>query len=644
MKRPRIEQFLTVICIALLHSGLLYAQSLTEADNALFNHDVQRAYELYEVIATNAVDPEIKAEAQLKLATLDWRFYKRTDSARSILLSLSKSTAKQSEALVELARMETRSGGFKAARAAAARALMLAGTSDEIKQARIRFAAAVVEEAVLALLAAGPGRQGPAADHRSRLQDAAIILDRIISAETGLLEPSRLLLAAGILLGDGSAALKAWRSYYRVAPGENFSSILAGPQAVLEEILPSWEDRKLSPENRKRLIIALADSRFFSEAKLLALETEVTHTISADVKDIIAYAGFASKIESLTDEHYGKMALGEGDEESYLNDFLREAVALLEELSWPSGKPEILDPAAEDPTGNLSALGELISTELHRRFGATINLGRTAGYFDLHYGHAVIDEERVVEQYGQRAAVRFIQLDGIVSNGFQSWAWDYRSQHGGWANKDGIFQIRPAYADGPLDAWRRLTEAEARKEWEDRIAAFDSDDKARALQNQYSYFPGLAGRLRLSALEQLRSRLRKEGFEDAALRTQFLAEYERIVQEYSIFAHEGRHAIDKQLGFTDAEELEFRAKLSQITFTELPKLALTGGIISSDIGSDSPHGRANLRIVKGLATWMENHTEDIEGLDRSLPLLPQLDLLTDDQIRDAARSLDPLAM
>ena len=46
------------------------------------------------------------------------------------------------------------------------------------------------------------------------------------------------------------------------------------------------------------------------------------------------------------------------------------------------------------------------------------------------------DRHRTVEQYGHKADVRFMMLDNIVSNGFQSWAWESGAQHGGWGSAD----------------------------------------------------------------------------------------------------------------------------------------------------------------------------------------------------------------
>ena len=40
---------------------------------------------------------------------------------------------------------------------------------------------------------------------------------------------------------------------------------------------------------------------------------------------------------------------------------------------------------------------------------------------------------------------------------------------------------------------------------------------------------------------------------------------------------------------------------------------------------------------------MEANAAVIQGLDRERPMLPQFDLLTDEQMREMARSMDPLA-
>jgi len=45
--------------------------------------------------------------------------------------------------------------------------------------------------------------------------------------------------------------------------------------------------------------------------------------------------------------------------------------------------------------------------------------------------------------------------------------------------------------------------------------------------------------------------------------------------------------------------------------------------------------------MQGLVAWMSTHRSEIAELDAARPLLPQLDKLTDEQLRAATRSMDP---
>jgi hypothetical protein len=94
-----------------------------------------------------------------------------------------------------------------------------------------------------------------------------------------------------------------------------------------------------------------------------------------------------------------------------------------------------------------------------------------------------------------------------------------------------------------------------------------------------------------------------------------------------------------------AAQLEFRAKLSEVAFAPDPKLALAGGSILGDrsVTARNAHSVANLRIRKVLLNWMEAHSSEIRGLDRSRPLLAQLDLMSNEQIVRACREADSMA-
>lgn len=85
------------------------------------------------------------------------------------------------------------------------------------------------------------------------------------------------------------------------------------------------------------------------------------------------------------------------------------------------------------------------------------------------------------------------------------------------------------------------------------------------------------------------------------------------------------------------------AALSQVLFGPSPA-ACFAGILGPNIGArDNGSGEGNGRIMQGIVAWLEAHADEVKGLDRTRPLLPQFDLLRDQQIRAAFRSMDPLA-
>jgi hypothetical protein len=122
----------------------------------------------------------------------------------------------------------------------------------------------------------------------------------------------------------------------------------------------------------------------------------------------------------------------------------------------------------------------------------------------------------------------------------------------------------------------------------------------------------------------------------------FLAELDAVWTEGPVISHEGRHVIDLRNGITLNTDLEFNAKLAETAFCRYPGIPLGSNVLHPGVGI-SGHGDANMLIVQGLVAWLDAHADEVNGLDPARPLLPQLDLLSDEQLRAAARSMDPLA-
>ncbi len=618
---------------------------LSEAERANASHDLERERRVLEHAERLAGEGQageaaerLAGEVQRRLAALDWKYHHEYTAARDRLLRAAKG-AEPADTWLAMARLEQARESFDDAREAARQALAQAETDRERRLARVALAKASVAEAV------ARRRAGEVADSEA-LRAAFADLHDLVLRDSGVLEPSRLLLRAALLLDRGDAAMLAWRSYFHAAPGTPVANLVAGAGVELEGLLSAWTGDATPTGERIALVEALETSRFFTEAALVALDPRAARDLHEHpaARGAITYAGAIGRVREIVDEFYRQTILGAGDWSDTQHRIQAELRAAIREIEGD----EAASMAWWEMTGYLN-----------ERFGANISLGETAGYLDLHMGHRVIDETRVVEQYDRRAQLRFVALDNMVSNGFESWAWEGGGQHGGWAGSDVIYQVRPVYAGHAVEIWRQLHTVDELEEIEAEMTRESSLDDARARENPHAFLPGLAMRLKHQGVYGLLDRVRSEAAEGENLRLRFLSEAERVVQESSIFAHEGRHAIDKRAGSrmsgvrvvagdlipwiaSEKEGLEFTAKLSEVAFAPEPRLALFG-ILTANIGDHTPHGRANLKIVKSLVSWMETHRDAIAGLDSERPLLPQLDLLSDQQLRDAFRSMDPLA-
>ena len=621
--------------ITLLAVGCTQAEKLDTvkpidaAENAYFQFDLKEASRLFRQVwedqATSAKD---RAKAGRQLARIAAFIHQDLDQARDLIKSAQAMGVEETLAHLKLAQIEREGGHYGAAMAAADRAAACAESPLEQYDAYVEFSRAALEEA-LGQIFEGRYREVD----RQRLATAFVRIDSVLKEQRGLMIPSVVSLELALILGRGSKALEAWRSYFHVRPGTNTTSVLKEPSEVLGRILPGWQGQAVDESVQQEVVLALARSRMYQAAALLAtMAFDDKAGARPQVSEIIAYHNYLKNIDGITRAFYRGSALGRGGEGAYKKDLERQAKILWPQLHWIEDQPRF------------SAEG--FKKEIGARFGAEFTFKRISGYFGLHMGHRVADEEYHIEQYGESAALRFVSLDPMVSNGYTSWFWDGRAQVGGWAANPRIIQVRSAYADQGIDAWKSMSDPKTRQETEREIAEYEPKDIALARQNPYAYLPGLAKRIEHNSYRQLLSELQAKGLEDSELRLAFIAEIERIDLESSIIAHEGRHAIDSRSSFNfmrRGSEKEFRAKLSEVAFSSAPFMAIGGGILSQNIGDGSSHGEANQRIMKGLVEWMREHSDSIEGLDPDLPLLPQLDRLTDEQLREAFRSMDPMA-
>jgi hypothetical protein len=573
-----------------------------EADGLSMGRDLRRARDLFRSAARSDADPMRRHESLIRAGRLDWYAFHDARSARSELAAVPDSSGEASFAHAERSRLEADfAHDFKTARRESDAAYALARSGRDRDQALTLGAAATVEEARLARLA------GQCPQDREQLQKAVADLSTAIRGSGPSIARSRLLLDAALFVRDLPTALRAWGWYYADVPA----------------LVPG----KLT--DRRGLGLALAAARLFAEAELVLRDPCAEDPVPFDdaVHDILVYAASTRRVAALAADYHRAVANGTSDRVAFQRALAAEAVGLWSALSWAGPPPPFS--------------AQTVPAELGRRFGAVIALGETDGIFNLLYGHRIRDETRAIEQYGHSASVRFVQLDGMVAGGYAAWATRGERGTGAWSDGDAIDQVRPLYADIPIRAWNDLMDPELHKRGSEQIRVETERDAARARGHAIRAFLGLELRFRREYAERLRDRLVGDGLSGDALRDAFLRQVSADKLASSIWAHEGRHAIDKSLGIRPSGELEFRAKLSEVAFAPDPRIAF--GAILTPVGGPSTHGIANAQVLEGVEAWMREHAAGLAALDRSAPLLPQLDRLSDGELRAAFRSLDPLA-
>jgi hypothetical protein len=567
------------------------ATSFDRAESAAQRNDFRKAAQHYEAAIREEKEAERRELAEVRLANLKWRILGKSAVAQARLLKLSAVAERPSAVLLELARAEAAGRNYEAARATASKAISAATRKAERFRAQAAHATYLVDA------------DGTARPSTADAAKAVGALRGLIAEQGPTLNTSRLLVRAGLLGGDFAAVLDGVNAYYHVSPQS------PAPQQI------AVGHRLLTDGGERDAVAALAGVRFFREAALLARMRNDTTPLA---REVIAYSDALDGMKRSTEAYYLQLANGSGDDDDLRDGITRELRALWPSLRWPGAAPRFSFNAA--------------TKEIAARFGTLVNIGKTGSFIDAHIAHRVADRALKVDQYGQSATVRFIELDAVVSNGYSEWKNDGRSGDGGWGTATEIYQVRPRYADSALRQWQSVADSEIRTERDKRIA----DETQRDL-NRGKLGPFIGTSLRLER-QYLDAILAQEKTRDA-----FLARVERDVFNHSILLHEGRHAIDAKSGdrFSTAD-LEYRAKLSAIALADAPLLAL-GDVLGDSVGDGSPHGIANERLANGLTSWMSQNRAAIAGLDPARPLLAQADKLTPEQIRAAAGSLDPLA-
>lgn len=602
MRRTTLSGCTAVAALLLFAAFPADAVTLAEALSAYRSNRVTEAETMLAEVSRDPAASELdRAEARRTLARIDWMARGETDAAAR---ALAETPAGEARCAVMGGALsvyrEAGDGGAVIDQAEAASAQCRPNDLETLRVERARIHLALAGEA--------------AGDERARqLSLAAAQLDAIDPIARATPEVAAPRFSLAVAQRDADAAFAAWRAYYWLTDAD-------APQALgaysgrVAQIFANGLRADASDDDVIALVGLLARAGFVDDARLLSEQSGIAARASgnAEWRRIEAHLALVATVREATLRANREIING-GAAAWYRDEIIAASMRAMEAVG-----------ASGDP-----------SVALAQAFGVYGTVGETSGYPSMHGGHLAEDRRMRTEQYGRSGEVRFVVIDNMLANGYESWLWDGWAEAGGWASDDNtVVQVRSAYTGGPVRVLRRTRPGPGRERFLEEIERQSVEERAQLGRDGVAELPATSSRLELQAYDAIAARFP----DDEA----FVAEVWRATNQYSIEAHEGRHALDKIADPNlSSAQLEFRAKLSQIIFADYPRLGL-GSVAGQSINT-TPHGQGNRRVLEGYRRWMRAHRDEIAGFDRNQPTLSQLHLLTDEQIVAAARSMDPWA-
>lgn len=603
----------------ILSYGICAQPLLESANSAFFNFRLEEAIKSYEQVWASPNSKREKTEAGQRLVKINWQVYENYDQAKVYAADMMDADPVNFDVPYQMAGISIEAGNFDDARKYLQESLIRADNGYRVKIAQIRSAQCTLARSQYEL-----SDQRPI--HPDEIQEALDLLNEYYLHEPENLEIVRLWLGLALLQEKEDAVLHAYRAYFRIPENEKPAGLLGEAEAKIRTGLQSGKEKAA-------LARGLALSRFYDYAVMTIRQYDLDYVNTPDLADIINYHAFIKESESAVFDYFRQKALGTASDEDYIKKYYTRCIDFWEQLGWKEDTPVFYEEGFED--------------ELFNRFGTKFNTGKGGTDICFFAGHSVVNERREIEHYGRQGKISYISLDYIVGNIYPHWYFGFFGV-GGWAtNKQEVMSIRTVEFNGnsPLKAFNRLMDEKERDNWLAEIGEKSARDDSIARIHPYELLEGLPERMKFQCYSSLIDSLKPLHTNNTELKIHFLSCVDDILVESVIFNHEGRHTLDSYEDYPDntvwfsAEEREFRANLSGIAFSPDPKLTMAEGTF---IRQDPAHENANRRIIMGLVNWMELNQADIKGLDPARPLLPQLDLLTNDQIVRAARSIDPL--
>jgi len=587
------------------------AVTLGDAQSLYDRNQIPDAEKAFSTIAGDAgATADDRSAAERQLARIAWLIDGKADVALRHLEAARAFGAKPCETFALIARVLNES---KHDDAALRREPELMSSCNE-EQGRDAIRTELIHARLDLAAAGGSGRT-------ELLREAAAEGQRIV--DRAYVEGARARLQAALLIGDADGAVRAWKDYFWLEDDVDAPQALAAMGAT--DRFQKGLAKGAAVADLLQLAELLMRAGFAEESERYAAAASLPGAAAGDPiwRKLRAYWDARRKLEAEILHINRSLARGVDKDKTTLDAPAKAAMGALMAATGESGDPRQV---------------------LLKHYGIVGSVGKTSGYASIHMGHVIEDHADRVTQYGKSADIHYQAIDNMVANGFESWLWDGSAMVGGWTGDGVIVHVRPGYVASPMRAFRLTYDSPERRELLGRQAKWAAEDIASLKARPVATLEGLNDRLLLQVVDQIWAAARSRAANESDVKRLFLAEYSKANLNQSIRVHEGRHAIDNAMGLGDNVDqaiLEYNAKLSELALTAYPRMALRN--LDRSLEGDGPHDRGGARVFDEFRKWVEAHKDQVMGFDPAIPALAQLDKLTDGQIREIARELDPLA-
>ena len=594
--------------------------TIHNAELAYKTHNYKKAVYEFKKFWNNASpnDVEDRVFAAQKLAYFAWHFEGKIKESRVWTEKALSVEHNRSASLQAQSKFESEAKNFQKSLNLAIKAESEAKTAFEKRYAAEQYCRTVFSEALDKLKRKKPYKNSYLEKAFKKINDLAIEYPED-------LDISKLQLELTLISNDFSKFFSAWKRYFQLDHSTTTSGLLGKAFSLLKQN-NNVQFSEMNHAAFNNVVQALINSRLFEHVSLLVKVYNDKIEMTDEIYNAVAYNTYLKKAEQLAYKYYKGIANRKKETQKFKDQLIE-----LEKDFWKKFH-------SSETKKSFSHRNFLNVTK--KLFGARFTQGYVNGHYAFYCWHQVTNESKSFTQYGKSATLNVVEMDNLISKDYTGWFVDFQ-RVGGTANSNSIIIVRPTILQEPVQIWNVITDEKQLKEGVKKIESLQKLDIQLAHKDPYALLPGMRLTILLKNAESIRDSIKSAGYTGYELRNRFI-QYLRNNFQQSTFIHEVRHSIDARIGSFKINDLEYRAKLSEVAFSDTPILTFVGSVFRPEADNTS-HGKANNRLVKDVVLWMQKNSDAILGFEEGTPTILQLDKLTDSQMIQIMQSLDPLA-